>query len=199
MLTVIYEFSRFPFVIPGSDSETKTVRTKFGDLISIFGMPANIRSDRRPSFMSTDLKNFLHSRGIATSCTAPYNLEGNEQCERYNGTIWKTITLTIKHHKLPTTYWEAMIPDVLHSVRTLISVSTNCTIHEHLFQYQSRSVTGFNVPCWPSTPGQVLLKNHVRKSEYDPLIEEIEFIEANLQYAHIKYPNGKETTVDYKE
>ena len=55
----------------------------------------------------------------------------------------------------------------------------------------------------------MLLKNHVRKSKYDPLIEEIELIEANLQYAHIKYPNGKETTVfvrhlapksnDYKE
>ena len=133
MLTVIGELSRFPFVIPGSDIETKTVRTKFGDLFSIFGMPANIRSDRGPSFMSTDLKNFLHSRGIATSCTTPYNLEGNEQCERYNGTIWKTITLTIKHHKLPTTYWEAMIPDALHSIRTLISVSTNCTIHETYF------------------------------------------------------------------
>ena len=83
MLTVIDEFSRFPFAIPCSYVETKTAITKLCDLFSIFGMPAYIHSDRGPSFMSTDLKNFLHSRGIATSLTAPYNSEGKGQCERY--------------------------------------------------------------------------------------------------------------------
>ena len=39
-------------------------------------------------------------------------------------------------NNLPTTHWEAMIPDVIHSIRTLINVSTNCPLHEHLFQYQ---------------------------------------------------------------
>ena len=73
MLTIIDEFSRFPFAIPCSDIETKTVITKLCDSFSIFGMPAYIHSDRRLSFMSTDLKNFLHSRRIATSCTIPYN------------------------------------------------------------------------------------------------------------------------------
>ena len=91
----------------------------------------------------------------------------------------------------------------------MISVSTNCTPHERLFQYQRRSETGCNVPSWLSTPGQVLLKKHVRKSKYDPLIEEVELIEANPPYAHIRYPNVKETFVsvrylalkndDYKE
>ena len=44
-------------------------------------------------------------------------------------------------------------------------------------------------------PGQVLLKKHVQKSRYDPLIEVVEMIEANPQYAHIRYPNGKKTTI----
>ena len=136
MLTVIDEFSTFLFAIPLSDIETKTVIAKLCDLFSIFGMPAYILSDREPSFMSADLKNFLHSRGTATIHTTPYNPEGNGQCERYNGTIWKTITLALKNHKLPTTHWEAMISDALYFIRTLISVSTNCTPHEHLFQYQ---------------------------------------------------------------
>ena len=43
--------------------------------------------------MSTDLKKFSHSRGIATNRTTPYNPHVNGQCERYNGTIWKTIRL----------------------------------------------------------------------------------------------------------
>ena len=80
-----------------------------------------------------------------------------------------------------------MIPDALHSIRTLISVSTNCTPHERLFQYQRRSATGCNMPSWLSTPGQVLLKKHVRKSKYDPLVEEVELIEANPQYAHVRH------------
>ena len=96
-------------------------------------MPAYIHSERGLSFMSTDLKNFLHSRGSATSLKTPYNPEGNGQFERYNRTIWKTITLALKKCKLATTHWEAIIPDALHSIRALISVSTNCTPHEHIF------------------------------------------------------------------
>ena len=114
-----------------------------------------------------------------------------------------------KNHKLSTIHWETMIPDALHSIRTLISVSANCTSHERLFQYQRWSSTRCNFPGWLSTPGQVLLKKHFRKSKYNPLIEEVKLIETNSQYAHIRYPNGKETTVsvrhlalksdDYKE
>ena len=184
--------------MPCSDIEAKTIIKKLCDLFSIFGTPAHVHSDRGQSFMSTDLRDFLHSRGIATSRTTPYNPQGNGQCERYNGTIWKTITLALKNHKLPSTYWEAMIPDALHSIRTLISVSTNCTPHERLFQYQRRSATGCNMPSWLSTPGQVLLKKHVRKSKYDPLVEEVELIEANPQYAHVRHPNGRETTVSIR-
>ena len=52
--------------------------------------------------MSTELKGFLHQKGIATSRTTPYNLQGNGQVERYNGIISKTITLALKTCKLPT-------------------------------------------------------------------------------------------------
>ena len=105
-----------------------------------------------------EYRTFLHSTGIATSCATPFNPEGNGQCESYNGTIWKTITLALKISKLSTAHWEAMTPDVLHSIRTLISVSTNCIPHERLFQYQRRSATECKVPSWLSMPGQVLIK-----------------------------------------
>ena len=158
MLTAIEEFSRFLFAIPGSDIETKTVITKRCDLFSIFGISGCIHSDRGPSFMSNNFKSFLHSREIATIHTTPYNPEGNGQCKRYNGTIWKTITPALKNHKLPAKQWLAMITDALHSVRTLISVSTNCTPHERLFQLQSRFEIGCNVTSWLSTPDQACSK-----------------------------------------
>ena len=55
MLTVIDEFSRFPFAIPSLDIDTKTVITKLCDLFSILGMPAYIHSDRGPTYIAEEL------------------------------------------------------------------------------------------------------------------------------------------------
>ena len=192
-LTIIDEYSRFPFVYPVSNTDTPTVITCLSQLFSIFGMPAYIHSDRGSSFMSEELKTYLHTKGIATSRTTAYNPQCNGQAERYNGIIMKTILLALDTHDLPTKYWERVLPDVLHSIRSLISTSTNETPHERMFSYQRRSSTGESIPSWLSEPGKVLLKKHVRQSKYDPLVEEVDLIEANPQYAHIQ--NGRETTV----
>ena len=34
---------------------------------------------------------------------------------------------------------------------------------------------------------------------HDPLVDEVELLEANPQYAHVRLPNGKETTVSIKK
>ena len=60
-------------------------------IFTLFGTCNYIHSDRGSSFMSTRLKEYLLSKGIAKSQTAPYHLQGNAQCERYNGLIWKII------------------------------------------------------------------------------------------------------------
>ena len=43
---------------------------------------------------------------------------------------------------------------------------------------------------WLTTPGPVLLKRHVRNSKMDPLVEEVDLIEANPRYAYISFPDG---------
>ena len=35
----------------------------------------------------------------------------------------------------------------------------------------------------------------MRKSKYDPLVDEVELINANSQYAHVRFPDGREDTV----
>ena len=117
MLTIIDEYSRFPFVYPCKDMLTETVIKCLNDLFSLFGMPGYIHSDRGTSFMSADLKHHLHSKGIATSNTTKYNPAGNGQCERFNGIIWKAVRLSLHSKKLPTSCWESILPDVLHSLR----------------------------------------------------------------------------------
>ena len=44
-------------------------------------------------------------------------------------------------------------------------------------------------------PGPVLLKHPVHTNKDEPLVEEAELLQANPQYAHVWYSDGRETTV----
>ena len=48
-------------------------------------------------------------------------------------------------------------------------------------------------------PGTVLRKRNVRRSKYEPLVDEVELAEANPHYAHVKFPDGREATVSTKQ
>lgn len=189
------EYSRYPFVYPCADMTTNTVIKCLTDLFVLFGFPAYIHSDRGSSFMSNELKSFLSSKSIATSRTTAYNPQCNGQVERYNGIVWKAISLALKDNDLPVECWQEVLSDALHSIRSLLSTATNCTPHERFLGFSRRSTSGISIPTWLSTPGAVLLKRHVRQNKTDPLVDEVELLEATPHYAYIKYPDGRETTV----
>ena len=92
--------------------------------------------------MCKELKDWLHSHGIATSRTAPYNPQGNGQVERYNGTLWKAITLSREAKCLDEHSWEQVLPDALHSIRSLLCVATNVTPHERMLSHNRRTSNG---------------------------------------------------------
>ena len=153
------EFSRFPFAFPCKDVSSKTIMSYLCSLFSIFGISAYVHSDRGSGFMSTEPKEFFHNKNIATSRTTSYNPTGNGQVERCNGIIWKTITLALKTQQLPTKYWQEVLRDALHSIRSLLCTATNSTPRERLFNFQRRSTSGQSIPSWLTTPGPVLLKD----------------------------------------
>ena len=197
-LNIVDEYSRFPFVFPCSDISTTTVIKCLTTLFSLFGMPAFVHSDRGASFMSHELQAFLRDKGIATSRTTSYNPAGNGQVERYNGIVWKAVETSLKSKNLSTKYWQVVLPDALHSIRSLLCTATNETPHERLFKFSRRSSSGASIPTWMTEPGAVLLKRHVRTSKTDPLVDEVELLQANPHYAFIRYPDGRETTVSTK-
>lgn len=199
LLVVIDEYSRFPWAFPCQNVDTDTVIKCLTSLFSTFGLPGYVHSDRGTAFMSKELTDFLHSRGIATSRTTAYNPQGNGQTERYNGVIWKALNLALKSQDLPVTAWEHMLPDTLHSIRSLLCTATNETPHERMFTHQRRSASGSSVPTWLTKPGRVFLRRHVRASKYEPLVEEVELLQAaNPTYAHVRLPDGRETTVSVR-
>ena len=199
LLTVVDEFSRFPFAFPCKDVSANTVNKSLMHLFSIFGMPGFIHSDRGTAFMSKEVKDFLHKKGVATSRTTPYNPQGNGQVERLNGTLWRTIQLCLKSQGLPINNWEQVLPQALHSIRSLLCTATNTTPHDRLFKYHRKSETGTSLPEWLTTPGTVLMKRNVQHSKYEPLVEEVELIETNPRYAHVKLADGRETTVSIRQ
>ena len=198
LLCIIDEYTRFPFAFPCANMTTTTVIKCLNQVFALFGLPNYVHSDRGPSFMSEELKSFLHERGIATSRSTPYNPRGNGQVERLNNTVWKAITLSLKSKGLTVNQWELVLQDSLHSIRSLLCTETNATPHERMFQYTRRSTNGNSLPSWLLTPGPVYLKRHVRTSKYDPVVDEVELLEANTQYAHVRMPDGRQSTVSLR-
>ena len=193
-LTIIDEYSRFLFVIPCPDTSANSTIKALDVVFSLCGMPDFNHSDRGSAFMSAELTSYLTTRGIATSRSTPYHPIGNGQVERYNGIVWKSVRLALASAKLPVEQWEKVLPDVLHSIRSLLSTATNTTPHERFFNFPRKSSQGTSLPSWLS-PGPVLLRKFVRSNKNDDLVEQVELTQANPRYAHIRYNDGRESSV----
>ena len=199
LLTVIDEFSRYPFAFPCGNMESQTVISCLMQIFNLFGACAYIHSDRGKSFLSKEFVSYMNNLRIPTSKTSVYNPTSNGQCEKYNDIIWSGVKLALKERNLPILKWEVVLPQVLHSIRSLLCTATNTTCHERFLNFSRCSVLGISVPSWLNSPGTILIRRHVRQSKYDPLVEEADLIHATPQYAHIRYKNGRETTVSLKD
>ena len=88
MLTIIAEYSRFPFAMPCPNTSAGSVIKCLNQFFTLCGTPNYIHSDRGSAFLSQELKEFLTRRDVATSKTTPFIYpSGNGQCERYNGIL----------------------------------------------------------------------------------------------------------------
>ena len=105
----------------------------------------------------------------------------------------------MKSRKLDIRQWESVLPDAVHSIRSLLCTATNQTPHERMFNYKSKSSFGTSVPTWLSAPGLIYLKRHVRSSKYDPLVEEVDLVHTVPNYAVVRMPSGRETTVSFRD
>ena len=200
MLTIVDEYSRYPFAIPCPDMLGSTVISSLTQVFTLFGMPDFVHSDRGTNFLSTEVTSYLHSLGVATSKTTPYNPRGNGQCERFNGIIWQTIELALKSRDLPISKWELVLCEALHSIRSLLCTATNSSPHDRIFSYSRKSAAGVALPDWLSTPGAtILMKRHQRNSKYEPLTDRVELVNCNPQYAQVRLPNGRETSVSLRD
>ena len=105
--------------------------------------------------------------------------------------------MALRSKNLPHTQWEYVLPDTLHSIRSLLCTATNCTPHERMFLHTRKTFNGVSLPSWVK-PGPVYIKRHNRNKN-DLLVEEAELIEANPHYAHVRLENGREISVSLRD
>ena len=97
LLTIIDKYTRFSFIFADRYMTIKTMIQCYNNLLSIFGLPDMIHSNRANDFITPDMKQYLHSKGMATSTTSQYNPHGNGHL---NGTLWKGIEVTLHSRKM---------------------------------------------------------------------------------------------------
>jgi len=199
MLTIIDEYLRFPFCYPCINTSTQTIINCLDDLFSQCGTPSFVLSNNAKAFVSKDSKEYFMRRGVATSHSSIYHPIGNSQVERFNGVIWPAVKLVLSTKNYPIQKWESVLPDVLHSLRSLLCTSNNATPHELFFNFNRKSVSRKSPSTWLMEPGPVLLHNFVRSNKNDDLVCEVELISANPTYAYICYPDGRESSVSLRD
>ena len=59
-------------------------------------------------------------------------------------------------------------------------------------------MTGRALPSWLVQPGPVLLRRFVRNKN-DPYVDEVELLEANSNFAQVRFPDGRESTVSVSD
>ena len=95
--------------------------------------------------------------------------------------------------------WEVILPQVLHSVRSLLCTTTNETSHERFFEFQRRSILGVSAPTRFSSPGTVYVRKHARQSKFEQQVEKADLIHATPQYARVRFGSGREATVSLRD
>ena len=138
LITVIDEYSGFPFAFPCNNMELQTVISCLMQIFYLFGACGYVHSDRGKSFMSYEFMSFLHSLHIPTNNTSVYTPNCNGQSEKFNDILWSGIKLALKDGDLPISKWEEVLPQVLQSVHSLLCTTTNETTHERFFEFRRR-------------------------------------------------------------
>ena len=129
ILTVADELSRFPFAFLYSNMEFHTVISCFMQTFCLFGSCGYIYSDTGKSFISHEFVSVMPNLRIPTSKTSVYNPVLNRQHEKYNDIIWFGVKLALKDQNLLISKWQVVLPQVLHSMGSLLCVATNSMPH----------------------------------------------------------------------
>lgn len=103
---------------------------------SFCGIAGYIHSYRGSSFIFRETTAHLTKKSVVFSKITPYHQTRNTQLGRYKEIIWKSIQPALETNQLHESEWQIVLPQTLHSVKSLLSTATNVTLHDSFFKLQ---------------------------------------------------------------
>jgi hypothetical protein len=123
ILLVVESFSKWCEAIPMENMEASTVaKHLFGQVISRYGAPRILVSDRGRNFMSKLVKALCEMFDITRHHTSAYHPQTNSTCERLNSTLEQILRAYINKEQ---NNWPSVLPAAMMAIR--MSPSTQST------------------------------------------------------------------------
>lgn len=137
ILIVLIRGSEFRLLVPLKDKRNTTVATALWSLMSIFGPPAIIQSDRGSEFIENTVKALTSVHGIDHRLIAQYNPRANGAVEKCVGTTKK---LLVKLCDGSSHNWPLFLPTIQFFFNRKINPTTGSAPFSLMF---GRAITGF--------------------------------------------------------
>ncbi|OMH79795.1 Transposon Tf2-6 polyprotein [Zancudomyces culisetae] len=131
ILSAICYFTKWPIAVPVANLLSETIiNFIINDIISIYGVPQQIISDRGSSFVSESTTKVFEWLGIDHRPTTSYRPQSNGQVERLNRTL---MNILVKQCRIDKENWDGYMWKTLMVVRSLQNKSTKFTPAELLY------------------------------------------------------------------
>ncbi|KAG1277498.1 hypothetical protein G6F66_012277 [Rhizopus arrhizus] len=146
ILTGIDYLTRWPIAQAVSNiNETTTCEFYYSQIISMYGVPNYILTDRGSNFCSVYTKTFLMKMGCKSITTTSYRPQTNGLCERLNQTLCGTIAKLARDHN-DVYEWDKYINQALLALRTLVNESSGFSPCQLLYGYQMITPGSWQAP-----------------------------------------------------
>ncbi|UYV63168.1 K02A2.6-like [Cordylochernes scorpioides] len=134
ILTIVDQFTKFPILIPTKDQCANTVvRALLERIITTFGVPKTILSDRGSAFMSCVFKGVCKAMGVGAVNTTAWRPQSNGAVERLNRTVIESLRRCTAGNN-----WDTTLPMVAFAIRTTVHASTGFTPAKLVFGHELR-------------------------------------------------------------
>ncbi|SAM00706.1 hypothetical protein [Absidia glauca] len=146
ILVAIDYLTRWPMALAVPNiNEVTTADFLYNVVVSNYGVPNYILTDRGSNFTSGYVQNFLQQLGCRHITTTAYRPQTNGLCERMNQTLVQTLAKIINERGTEDR-WDEYVNSALLAIRTMKNISTGYTAGKLLFGYEMRTPGTWPVP-----------------------------------------------------
>lgn len=131
ILGIIDSFTKFIILRAVKNTKSKTSISVLKDVFALFGIPAQLISDRGTSFTSNEFKAYIESIGVKHTLNAVATPRANGQIERYNRSILASLTALC--HDADDRDWDNKLGQVQWSLNNTVNQGTGKCPSEVIF------------------------------------------------------------------